>query len=217
MARASKKKVVYLGVTGVAAGAGLAALAAGPAMAGTATLQPTHWHLNPTGTITGKAQSAFFSSSNVFGQCAGSTTSINASGSIPSASVSGNPAGVAHLRHVSFKNCSIGGVTIDATVASSAEFSARGYSSASGGTTTGNLVGIHATVTGVGNSCKASISGSLPVSYHNATGTLVVDPTSSRTLHVVSANAACGGLTASHLGAFEATFTVTPPVHISGS
>lgn len=131
-----------------------------------------------------------------------------ASASVSKSNVPGKPATIAKIKNAAFTSCSTGGIRFNATA--TASLVASNYNAGTG-VTTGKLTNIHATLTGIGNNCKATITGtSLPGSYSNTNHNLTADPTGAMTLTVQSATG-CGGLLAGAKANFEATYHISTP------
>jgi hypothetical protein len=80
------------------------------------------------------------------------------------------------------------------------------------GTTTGKLTHISASITGQsGFGCKATVSGSVPMSYQNATHALIIDTAHAATLTVKSTNGAClGAINSGDQAWFSGTYNLSP-------
>lgn len=193
-------------------GLGLGSFFFGPAAADAAAAQPpaqpTHWGTGPT---TWSASSAYLSSTyGTTFQWVAPPDAIHGSGSVPRRIVPGDLGPLAHLQYLELSGSAYGGVSMGMHF-SSVEFDGLSYD-ADTAVTTGELVGIHATITGIANPCAASLSGS----YDNATGQLTVDPDGNDTLNIETASS-CGGLEAGQQASFNSTFTISPKVTITGS
>lgn len=133
----------------------------------------------------------------------------------PDSIVAGMPATLIDISHLTGTSCSFGGVRFDFSAGNNATLAASSYKS---GVTKGKIKGLQIKMAGVGNSCNALFSGSLPVSYINRSNNLKVDPASAMTMKVVSAHR-CAGLTNGAQIAVTTTFHVTSPsaLTVSGS
>jgi hypothetical protein len=211
---ASKRKIASIAFTGAAAtiAVGTGAIPAHAATTWTVKNSGTKY---TAGTVKGHNSTVakLASAGGTSLKCAKSHAV--ASGTIKS-TATGDPAALATLKKTvtKFTSCSIpgdGGLLFNAVLSKSATFDVSTYDD---GVTKGKLIDIVAKISGISNSCKAKISGSLPGSYTNTTHKLVVDAAGTEDLTVGSA-AHCGNLTAAKKAYFEATYLITTPADLT--
>jgi hypothetical protein len=125
-------------------------------------------------------------------------STVTAAGSVPKSNVPATTASpaVAVIKTASFTHCLLGGtIAFTAKIAKLGDLRAQTYDATTGVTkgylgTKGTI--ISGVLTGVGNNCHATLTGStLPGSAHNTTHSIVVNPLHAVTLHVKSARS-CG-------------------------
>lgn len=201
------RKAVSVLFTGGMAAAAVAIPTATPAQAAGQT-----WTVNPGGayTMRGASSVAFKSTTNGAAlTCAAGT----AGGALATSATGTSSAKIGTLSTAAFgtsaKPCTSTdgkGVTLDLT-AGAQPWSLKGYLyTKSLGTTSGFAKDMHLTVAGVGDACKATLSGTGTFRYTNSTGALVL----SGVLKATSVASCPGGIATGAYEEFRTTYTVSP-------
>lgn len=208
-------KVASIAFTGAAAAMTVGMVAAQAQAA-------SSWHIKNNGTaFTGAVKGHQNGNLTLKDHTTGATltcTKATATGNVANANVPavGSPT-VASIAGVSFKSCTIGGtIPFTAKTNKAMNLHAKTYNASTGTTTgflgtTGTASAISATITGVGNNCKATIVGStLPGSYKNGSHNLIADAAKTVTLKVKTATS-CGLLHANDTAYFSGKFVISTP------
>lgn len=208
-----RKKVASLAFTGAATVAAFG-IQAGPAFGVAGT-----WHISaPKGTpyhgaFAGKATGAGTTLVDANHPSFPLTcTSATASGSIPHSVVTGTTTTttLAHVKHGAFNHCSFDGVVFKAHLTKTGNLGGTTYT-ATTGTTHGKITNIGATLSGSGNSCHATVTGTVSASYHNGTHQLVIGKNKKATLTIHSPTAGCLILGNGDKAYFTGTYNTTKP------
>lgn len=142
-----------------------------------------------------------------------------AGGSAPASTVATTPATVGHLNaaSTSWKNCTLLGLTFTAKLTTNPNLVANSYN-ATTGVTKGHIGGtagaIKANITGVGNGCTGTVSGtSVPLSFVNGTHQFNINAGKVATLKITAATGCpfAVGDTAS----FNGQYTTTTPAALT--
>jgi hypothetical protein len=210
------RKVASIAFAGAAA-TGALGMAAGPALAVSGV-----WHI--------KAAGAGYKGA-VKGKNKGTTklvdtthavtltcTAANVSGSVPHSTVTatGSSTKIGQLKAANFSHCSFLGVTFKAKLNATANIWAKSYN-ATTKVAHGHIKAINAELSGVGNSCKATVTGPLFDNYKNASHEFVVDPTASATLTIHSPTAGCPIIKNGDKAYFQGTFPTSTPKSLTVS
>lgn len=187
----TRRKVASLAFTGAATAAAFA-LRAGPALAVSGT-----WHIQAPkgmpyhGALRAKANGAGFVMVDESHPSFPITcTSAPAAGSIPHATVTGTTAitTIGEIKAANFNHCSFLGAVAKGSL--TADLALTSYH-ASTGIADGKVAHVAMVWAGSGNSCHATMTGSLSAYYNNTTHHLVLDKAHKATLTIHSPTAGC--------------------------
>lgn len=196
-------------ITGAAL-AGLLALSAGSAFAGTNAGTAATWTVKPGGAITAKAGTTTLKDTKTGSVL--TCTSSSGKGTVKKGSgLSG--AGLGSITALGFTNCT-GPLSLTFTVKTTHfpwKLNATSYKS---GVTTGTITGIHATLTGP--SCSAVVdgtsatanNGSVTATYTNSTGKLAT--TGAGNLHIYNVSGCAGLINSGDGSSFKGSYAVSP-------
>lgn len=215
-----RRKVASVAFTGVATAAAFG-MQAGPVLAAAGT-----WHIqNPKGTgfhgaFAGKATGAGTTLVDTAHPSFPLTcTSATATGSVPKSVVVGTTTTtkLGTVKTTAFNDCSFDGVTFKAALTKTANLDGTTWTKATS-TTHGTIKNVTAELTGVGNSCKASVTGTASATYDNKTHDLVVGAAHKATLTIHNPTAGCLILGNGDKAYFTGTFDTTTPksLYITG-
>jgi hypothetical protein len=146
-------------------------------------------------------------------------TSATASGSVPKSTVVGTTTTttLGHIKVGNFIHCSFDAITFKAHLTKTANLGGTTYT-AKTGITHGKITAVTAALSGSGNSCKATITGTVSGSYHNTTHQLIVGKNHKATLTIHNPTAGCLVLGNGDHAYFTATYNTSTPksLFISG-
>jgi hypothetical protein len=211
-----RKKVTSLAFTGAAAAAAFG-MQAGPALAGPAIAGT--WHVqNPKGTgyhgaFKGKATGAGTTLVDSKHPSLPLTcTSATATGSVPKSVVVGTTTTttIAHIKTGTFAHCSFDGIIFKAHLAKTANLGGTTYNKTTE-ITTGKITAVTADLSGSGNSCKATITGTVSGTYNNKTHQLITGAHKKATLTIHNPTAGCLVLGNGDHAYFTATYDTSTP------
>jgi hypothetical protein len=215
-----RKKVASVAFTGVATAAAFG-MQAGPVLAAAGT-----WHIsNPKGTpfhgnFAGKATGAGTTLVDTAHPSFPLTcTSATATGNVPKSVVVGTTTTtkLGTVKTTTFNHCSFDGVLFKAHLTKTANLDGTTWTKTTG-ITHGTIKNVTAELSGSGNSCKASVTGTASASYHNTTHQLVIGKNHKATLTIHNPTAGCLILGNGDKAYFTGTFNTTTPktLYISG-
>jgi len=203
------RKVASVAFTGAAATATLG-MAMGPAMATNATT----WHIKAAGkgyhgAVKGKNKGTtklVDTTHAVTLTC----TAANVAGTVPKSNVTatGTSTRLGTLSAANFSHCSFLGVTFKAKLNAHAGIWASKFAA---GVTHGHIKSINAEISGVGNTCKAKVTGTLPASFKNVSHAFIVDGGKAATLTIHSPTTGCPIIKNGDKAYFQGTFPVSVP------
>jgi hypothetical protein len=215
-----RKKVASVAFTGLATAAAFG-MQAGPVLAAAGT-----WHIsNPKGTpfkgnFAGKATGAGtqlvdVSEPNFPLTC----TSATATGNVPKSVVVGTTTTtkLGTVKTTTFNDCSFDGIEFTAHLTKTANLDGTTYTAKSQ-VTHGTIKNVTAELSGIGNSCKASVTGTVSAAYHNTTHDLIIGKNKKATLTIHNPTAGCLVLGNGNKAYFTGTFLTTTPktLYITG-
>jgi hypothetical protein len=201
-----------------AATAAMIGLSAGPAFAAT-------WTVKPGGSYTATTTKTVLTDTKTGAAltCVSTSTlpASKASGTLKSGSGLSNPLGT--VAAASFNNCTgPAGLKFKVTTGH-LPWHVNG-SSFSSGTTTGNISGIHAVLTGTNNTCKATVDGTgatanngkVTIKHTNGTAGNKLTVTGGGNLHTYNVTTGClGAINSGDAVSFKATYTLNKAQTIS--
>lgn len=205
----TRRKVVSAAFTGVAA-MGAVGLGTGVAHASGGT-----WTITPGGAYTGaNSTNATLTANGTPLTCAPGTAT--ATGTLQTTAAGTSPV-IGSIATATFGTatspCTLAGVVnFTAKLNNPLNIKAQTYNAATG-VTKGEISGpISATLTGVGTTCTATVTGTvLSGSFNNGADTLDINPSGAQTLTIHDVSG-CNGLIAnSEKAGFQATYIVSPP------
>jgi hypothetical protein len=214
------KKAVSLAFTGAATVAALG-VPVGPVLAASGTWhiqasEGTPYHGAVTATATGAGVTAVDASRPSFPL---TCTSAKTAGSVPRSTVTGTTASttIGKIKTGTFAHCSFDGDILKAHLSKTANMQATTYN-AKTGVTKIKITNVRGVLSGSGNSCHATVTGTVSASYHNTTHQLVIGKNKRATLTIHSPTAGCIVVGNGNKGYFTATYNVTTPksLRVSG-
>lgn len=213
------KKVASVAFTGAAA-ATMAGVYAGPALAAGGTWSVKNGTTPYTGAYSGTATATGTKLVDTTHAVSLNCKSAFASGSIPAATgPTSKPVGT--VAAASFFHCSVLGVAFKAHLNHATSLFVSG-STKSGvtpgyiGNKTSTTKAISATISGSGNTCHATITGTnVPATYHNASHELIVNAGHAATLTIHSPTAACPIIKNGDAAYFTANYKVNTPTALN--
>jgi ribosomal protein S8E len=215
-----RKKVASLAFTGAAAAAALG-MQAGTAFAVAGTWKisapkGTPYHGAFDGKATGAGTTLVDSKHTSFPL---TCTSATATGSLPHSTVTGTTATttIGTIKTAAFNHCSFDGVTFKAKLTKTGNLRATTYNKTTG-ITKGTITAVTAALSGSGNSCHATVTGTVSASYVNGKHDLVVGKGHKATLTIHNPTAGCLILGNGDHAYFTATYAVSTPksLHLTG-